>query len=263
MRRTSDAPTARTTGKTRERPPRERHPAARPSLPRPAHPHKKPHDIPEMLSRIRAAVAPYPKAALFELYDLGHTTPFEILVACIISIRTRDETTTPTAQKLFSIARTPAHVAHLSVAQIDYAIRAATFHGPKAKTIHEIATRCVRDFNGHLPCDYETLTSFHGVGPKCANLTLGITCASADTPPAGIGVDIHVHRVTHRWGYTQAPTPEKTMIQLHEKLPKEYWVEINALLVPFGKHVCTGVLPHCSTCPVFEYCRQVGVANHR
>jgi len=225
-------------------------------------PRKRPYDIPEMLRRIRDAVAQYPKAALFELYDLGHTTPFEILIACIISIRTRDEVTVPTARRLFSIARTPAHVAHLSTTQIDHAIRPATFHTPKASTIHQIATRCVAEFHGHLPCDFDTLTSFNGVGPKCANLTLGITCASENSPPPGVGVDIHVHRVTNRWGYTHAPTPEKTMAQLHEKLPKDYWVEINALLVPFGKHVCTGPLPHCSTCPVLEFCHRVGVTRH-
>ena len=102
------------------------------------------------------------------------------------------------------------------------------------------------------------LLGFRGVGPKCANLTLGIAC---DVPV--IGVDIHVHRVTNRWGYVAARTPEKTMAALQQALPKRYWVEINALLVPFGKHVCTGVRPKCSTCPLVSMCRQVGVTGHR
>jgi endonuclease-3 len=102
------------------------------------------------------------------------------------------------------------------------------------------------------------LLSFQGVGPKCANLTLGIAC---NLPL--IGVDIHVHRVTNRWGYVQAPTPEKTMVALQEKLPQPYWIEINALLVPFGKHICTGVAPKCSTCPLLEMCQQVGVTSRR
>jgi endonuclease-3 len=76
-------------------------------------------------------------------------------------------------------------------------------------------------------------------------------------------VDVHVHRVTNRWGYVQAKTPEKTMAALQEKLPCDYWVEINALLVPFGKHICTGHLPKCSTCPLLDMCRQVGVEAHR
>ncbi len=102
------------------------------------------------------------------------------------------------------------------------------------------------------------LLSFPGVGPKCANLVLGIACGEPR-----IGVDIHVHRVTNRWGYVAATTPEKTMAALEAKLPRKYWVEINRLLVPFGKHVCTGVRPKRSTCPVLEMCRQVGVTEHR
>ena len=118
--------------------------------------------------------------------------------------------------------------------------------------------RLVADFGGTLPCTFADLTAFKGVGPKCANLVLGIACGQ----PA-IGVDIHVHRVTNRWGYVQASTPESTMVRLEEQLPREYWVEINRLLVPFGKHICTGNLPRCSTCPVLEMCRQVGVTKHR
>jgi endonuclease III len=86
---------------------------------------------------------------------------------------------------------------------------------------------------------------------------LGIAC---DEPR--IGADIHVHRVTNRWGYVQAATPELTMAALEQKLPRRYWVEINRLLVPFGKHICTGRLPHCSTCPVESMCQQVGVTRH-
>ena len=93
---------------------------------------------------------------------------------------------------------------------------------------------------------------------ESTNLVMGIACGEAR-----IGVDVHVHRVTNRWGYVGAPTPERTMEALMGKLPEEYWVEINRLLVPFGKHVCTGRAPKCSTCPVLDMCRQVGVTTHR
>ena len=99
---------------------------------------------------------------------------------------------------------------------------------------------------------------FKGVGPKCANLALGIACNQSL-----IGVDIHVHRVTNRWGLVVTKTPEKTMEALQEELPRANWVEINALLVPFGKHICTGSQPVCSTCPLLEMCQQVGVTSHR
>ncbi len=219
---------------------------------------KKPFDVEAAIPLLREAVAPYPKAALFELAGDGHTSVFEILIACIISIRTYDEVTLPASRRLFETAHTPEAVAALTAKQIERLIYPCTFHDVKAKTIRNIALETVEKYGGTLPCDAEALMAFKGVGPKCANLALGITCEMQVT-----GVDIHVHRVTNRWGYVSAKTPEKTMEQLHEKLPKHFRVEINALLVPFGKHVCTGERPKCSTCPLLEMCQQVGVTSHR
>lgn len=221
-------------------------------------PAKKPFDIDEAFVRLRRAVEPFAKAALFELRDEGFTSAFEQLVACIISIRTYDETTVKVAPRLFKVARTPAEILQLSTDEIDALISPSTFHRGKAVQIHEIADRVMDEFNGELPCDYDVLTSLHGIGPKCTNLVLGIAC---DQPR--IGVDIHVHRVTNRWGVIQTKTPELTTLALEKWLPKKYWVEINELLVPFGKHVCTGKLPKCSTCPLLEMCAQVGVTAHR
>ena len=195
---------------------------------------------------------------MFELAERGHDSLFEQVVGCIISIRTRDEVSLPVALALLEVASTPAAMAKLSVARIDSLIGASTFHRGKSETIRAIAIRAVDEFNGSLPCDFDVLTSFKGVGPKCANLALGIACGQAR-----IGVDVHVHRVTNRWGVISTRTPEQTMAALEKLLPKRYWIEINRLLVPFGKHVCTGRLPRCSTCPVLEYCEQVGVTRHR
>jgi len=219
---------------------------------------KKPLDIDRALDLIEAAVEPWPKAAMFELAEAGFDSPFEQLVACIISIRTYDEMTVPTARRFFAEARTPVEVSRLTPEQIDSLIQSCTFHERKAQQIHEIARRIVDQYEGELPCDSEILQSFPGVGPKCANLVLGIAC---DQP--NISVDIHVHRVTNRWGYVEASTPEKTMAALAGKLPRRHWVDINRLLVPFGKHICTGKLPRCSTCPVLDMCQQVGVAAKR
>ena len=210
------------------------------------------------MRRIRAAVKPYPKAAMFDLADRGYTTAFQQLVACIISIRTLDEVMLPVATRLFERAPTPADVARLSVDEIDALIHDCAFHYGKAGQIREIAERLVAGHGGELPCDEALMLSFRGVGPKCTNLVMGVACGEPR-----IGVDIHVHRVTNRWGYVAAPTPEATMAQLQDTLPKRYWIEINRLLVPFGKHVCTGRLPRCSTCPVLPWCRQVGVDKHR
>jgi endonuclease-3 len=219
---------------------------------------KRPFDINLAIQRIREAVRGFPKAAMFALADEGFATAFEQLVACVISIRTRDEVTMVCARRLFGLARTPEEMSRLSAAQIDAAIGASTFHEPKARQIREISRRIVTEHQGDLPCRDDVLLSFQGVGPKCANLVLGIACGQAR-----IGVDIHVHRVTNRWGYVRQATPERTMLELEEKLPQKYWVEINRLLVPFGKHICTGKLPRCSTCPVLDMCRQVEVTAHR
>jgi endonuclease-3 len=219
---------------------------------------KKPFDVDLAVKLIGEIVRPFPKAAMFELAEEGFNSPFEQLVACMISIRTYDEVSLPTARKLFARARTPAQVSQLSIEEIDSLISASTFHERKASQIHAIARRILAEYDGNLPCDSEILLSFSGVGPKCANLVLGIACGQPY-----ISVDIHVHRVTNRWGYVKASTPEKTMVALETKLPHKYWIDINRLLVPFGKHICTGERPHCSTCPMLDMCLQVGVKEKR
>jgi endonuclease III len=221
-------------------------------------PSKRLFDIDQVMDRVREAVRPFPPAAMFELFADGYTSLFEQLVACMISIRTLDETTLPVARRLFAAARTPEAMARLAPAEIEALIAPCTFAGPKARQIHAIARRVIDELGGALPPSYEVLTSFGGVGPKCANLALGVACGESR-----ISVDVHVHRITNRWRYVATRTPEETTRALEQRLPRPYWVEINRLLVPFGKHVCTGVRPRCSTCPVLDMCRQAGVEAHR
>lgn len=219
---------------------------------------KQTFDIDAVMARIERAVEPYPRAALFELAERGYRSPFEQLVACMISIRTRDETTLPVAERLFARARTAAEIMQLTEAQIDQIIGAATFHEAKARQIVGIARDVVERHGGETPCDDAVLRSFPGVGPKCAHLVLGIACGEER-----VSADIHVHRVTNRWGYVRTTTPEQTMVALEARLPRRYWLDINRLLVPFGKHICTGKLPRCLTCPIVAWCQQVGVDAHR
>ena len=219
---------------------------------------KEPFDIDRALHLIRDAVGPFPKAAMFELAERGYSSPFQQLVACMISIRTRDEESLPISQKLFEAAPTAQAIAAMSPEQIAELIRPSTFYERKAVQIHAVARRVTDEFDGNLPCDETTMRSFSGVGVKCANLALGIACGHTV-----ISVDIHVHRVCNRWGYVATTTPERTHDELMRILPERHRVDINALLVPFGKHVCTGVAPKCSKCPVEAMCRQVGVTSHR
>lgn len=219
---------------------------------------KKPFDISDMLRRIEKAIAPYPKAAMFELYQRGYTSLFEQLISCIISIRTLDETTIPLSEKLFAVARTPKELLALTPQELEELLIGSQFPGQKAYTMLGIAKAAQEEFGGELPADYEKLTALKGVGPKCAKLALGV---AANFP--GISVDVHVHRVVNRWGFVQTTSPEQTMAALEEKLPQKKWIDINRLLMPFGKHICVLRSPFCSTCPVLEYCRQVGVTTHR
>jgi len=219
---------------------------------------KQAFDIDVALGRIEQAVQPWPKAALFQLAEEGYTSVFEQLLACMISIRTYDEVTLPVSRTLFARARTPAAVGALSWEELDSLISPSTFHERKANQILAIARQLEEAYDGTLPGERDVLLSFGGVGPKCANLVLGVACG---TPV--ISVDIHVHRVTNRWGYIQASMPEKTLAALETTLPQQHWIDINRLLVPFGKHICTGTRPRCSTCPVLDMCRQVGVTEHR
>jgi endonuclease-3 len=208
------------------------------------------------MERVREAVRPFPRAMLSQLFDEGHTSAFEVLVACLISIRTRDEASLTMAQALFARARTPAQMAALDINDVDALISKSAFHLVKAEQINTIARLVLEEHDGELPCSFDVMTSFPGIGPKCANLALAIACLQPR-----IGVDIHVHRITNRWGYVTAPSPIATLAALESKLPEKYWVDINALLVPFGKHICKPIGPNCSTCPLLDMCEQRGVVH--
>src|SRR5687768_13834812 len=131
---------------------------------------KRPFNLSTVLKRIEAAIAPYPKAAMFELYERGYTTLFEQLISCIISIRTLDETTIPVSLRLFAVARTPQELLQLSPKELEDLLFGSTFPGQKAYTMLGIAKAAVEQYNGNLPADFEQLTTLKGVGPKCANL---------------------------------------------------------------------------------------------
>lgn len=219
---------------------------------------KETFNIDVVMGRVAEAVRPFPKAAMFELAQKGHDTPFEQLVGCILSIRTRDEVSLPVSLNLFARARTPRQMIALGVAEIAPIIRRSSFAERKAAQIKAIAQQLVDTHDGKLPCDRDLILSFKGVGPKCANLALGIACDQKF-----ISVDIHVHRITNRWGYVAEKTPEKTMTALEAKLPQKYWLDINRLLVPFGKQICTANRPRCTICPLYTMCQRVGVDSYR
>ena len=219
---------------------------------------KRPFDIDVAIERLREAVRGYPPAVMYALRDEGYRALWQQLVACIVSIRTREEVTLPASRRLLAAAPTLDALARLTPERIEELIAPSVFAQPKSRQIHTIAERALNEHGGDLPCDYAVLTALPGVGPKCANLALGIACGV----PL-VAVDIHVHRVTNRWGYIHAATPEQSSEQLNRIVPEQYRVDLNRLLVPFGRNVCTGQAPRCSTCPLLDMCQQQGVTTHR
>ncbi|MBL6080185.1 endonuclease III [Belnapia sp. T18] len=219
-------------------------------------PAKDPFDIDLVFRLLRESVARLPKAAMFELRDRGFGSPFEQLVAALISARTRDEVSLPVSERLFAVARTPETMAGLDEARLIGLLHGATFPEPKARDILALSRQIAAA--GAVPDTLEGLMALRGVGPKIAALTLGVGFGR----PA-ISVDIHVHRIVNRWGYVAATTPERTMQALVAVLPERYWIEINERLVPFGKAICTGERPRCGGCLLIQQCRQVGIAPTR
>ncbi|TLD41425.1 MAG: Endonuclease III [Candidatus Jettenia ecosi] len=185
-------------------------------------------------------------------------TPFHVLISCILSLRTKDKTTHEASHRLFAVVNTPEDMAEISMERLEKLIYPVGFYRVKAKNIKEICKELVKTYRGKVPDEIDELLKLSGVGRKTANLvvTLGYK-------KPGICVDTHVHRITNRWGYVKTKNPKETEFALREKLPKEYWLIINDLLVTFGQNICVPISPKCSFCPVNMYCQKTGVTRHR
>lgn len=187
-----------------------------------------------------------------------YESPFRVLISCILSLRTQDSTTAKASHRLFTMADTPEAMVKLSAKKIEKLIFPVGFYRTKAKVILDICRTLIDEYGGKVPDEIDELLKLNGVGRKTANLvvTLGYK-------KPGICVDTHVHRISNRWGYVKTKTPHETEFALRAKLPKQYWIEYNDLLVSFGQHLCKPISPFCSQCPVRHYCNQVGVTVRR
>jgi len=205
------------------------------------------------LAAVRDGVRPTTLAKVERRRD-----PFRLLVACVISLRTKDEVTAQASGRLFAIAATPETLSSLAERRIAKLIFPAGFYNTKAKQIREIARRVARDHGGRVPADRNALLAFPGVGRKTANLVLGLGFGI----PA-ICVDTHVHRISNRLGLVRTRKPEETERALEKVLPQRLWIDINDLLVTFGQNICQPVSPWCSRCPLAERCPRIGVGRRR
>jgi endonuclease-3 len=184
--------------------------------------------------------------------------PYQILIATTLSLRTKDTLTAQIAPKLFKLADNPYQMVQYDPQQIAQVIYPVGFYRTKAKHILAISQRLIDDYAGRVPDDLDELLKLPGVGRKTANLVVTVGYGKP-----GICVDTHVHRISNRWGYVQTKTPLQTELKLREKLPQEYWLEYNGLLVSMGQNLCTPLSPWCSRCPVIQFCDQVGVSRSR
>jgi endonuclease-3 len=184
--------------------------------------------------------------------------PFQVLIACILSLRTQDTTTGPAAARLFALARTPADMLRVPVRRIQRAIYPVGFYRTKARVIHQISRELLDRFESRVPADLDALLSLPGVGRKTANLVVTMGFGKP-----GICVDTHVHRISNRLGWVRTKAPDETEMALRARLPRRYWIELNDLLVSFGQNVCGPLSPRCSTCPVRALCPRVGVTTSR
>jgi len=175
--------------------------------------------------------------------------PYLVLISCILSLRTNDNTTYPATLRMLKLGKTPKDFAYCDVKKLEKAIYPVGFYANKAQQIVELSKELVEKYNSKVPDTIEELCKFNGVGRKTANLTL----AKGFNKPA-ICVDVHVHRIFNRIGYVKTKTPDETEFELRKKLPEKYWIDINTLLVTHGRNVCKPVNPKCSICPISKYC---------
>ncbi|TAM34815.1 endonuclease III [bacterium] len=184
--------------------------------------------------------------------------PYQVLISCILSLRTKDKTTIEASERLFKAADNPAVMLKLKEAQIRKLIYPVGFYRNKSRVILGLSRRIVEEYSGRTPDSLEELLKLKGVGRKTANLVLGLGFGI----PA-VCVDTHVHRISNRLGWVKTKTPEETEYALREIIPKREWIKLNTTLVTFGQNLCLPVSPFCSKCKVNGLCDKKGVDKWR
>ena len=205
-------------------------------------------DIDKIIYLLKEENAP---KSIFVEYMEGRREPFLTLISCILSLRTKDETTYPATLRLFALGKTPEDFLKYSEEDIQRAIYPVGFYRNKARDILDICKTLVEKYNSAVPDTVEELVKLKGVGRKTANLTV----AKGHGKPA-ICVDVHVHRICNRLGYVKTKTPDETEMELRKILPQKYWADINTLLVTHGQNTCKPIRPLCEKCVIADYCNK-------
>lgn len=216
------------------------------------------NDIHAVIRTVTREIARWPEPVVGVVARQSGRDPFLVLISCLLSLRTKDKTTGEASARLFALASTPVTMQELSASAIERAIYPVGFYRTKAKHIQQICSQLLERYDGRVPDRIDELLTLPGVGRKTANLVVTV---GYEKP--GICVDIHVHRISNRWGYVKTKNPDETEQALRRKLPREYWIIFNDLLVPYGQNICQPVSPFCSQCKIAGFCDRVGVTHSR
>lgn len=213
----------------------------------------------EFLSRLKKVYETYELKPLAAEYRRNGRSVYELLIATILSLRTKDPTTYPAAERLFAIANTPEEMVKVDVETIREAIYPVGFYKTKAQTIIDISQTLIDKYDGKVPKDREKLLAMNGVGIKTANLVM----AEGFGIPR-VCVDTHVHRISNRLDLVRTKTAEETEEKIHKVLPHEFWIDYADQIVAYGQNICGPTSPKCdSECVVRDFCPQRGVKKHR
>jgi len=197
-------------------------------------------------------------APIVELVKAQTDDPFKILVATILSARTKDETTAFAVGKLFKVVKKMDDLLRIPVKKLEKLIFPVGFYHTKAKHLKLLPAAVNSLFHGILPETVEELCELPGVGRKTANLVVAV---AFDKP--AVCVDVHVHRICNRLGLLKTKTPFETEMKLRKSLPKRIWKTWNSRLVSYGQTVCRPVGPKCDICCIYHLCSRVGIkSNH-
>lgn len=194
------------------------------------------------------------RAPVVELIEIQTHDPFKVLLATILSARTKDNVTARAAERLFSEVASFEDIEKLSIEKLQQIIYPVGFYRTKAQNIKELPSVIKDKFGGMIPSTVDELTELPGVGRKTANLVVAV----AFNKPA-VCVDIHVHRIFNRLGYLETENPFETEMELRTSLPEAYWTTFNSYFVSFGQNTCFPIDPRCNRCPVYKYCSRINV----
>ena len=208
---------------------------------------KKNFDIDTNITIIELLKKAYPDAKC----SLNFSTPFEMLIAVILSAQCTDDRVNKITPSIFKKYNTPKDFANMDIEFLENLIRSCGFYKNKAKNIKEASKILLEKYHSQVPQTMEELLTLPGVGRKTANVVM----LEAFNNPQGIAVDTHCKRIANRLGFSYEKEPEKIELDLLKIFPKKYYYDLNHVLIWHGRKTCASRNPKCNECPISQYCK--------